>query len=88
MPLTTNSIMVFASYEIQDGGVVLRFTCANPGAGMANDWYILLTDAEIAGATNQAQLRTLVTDKLNRKFRAAGGISTRLDPFIGQSVTI
>ena len=80
--------MVFADYEIQDGGVTLHFTCANPGPGMVNDWYILLTDAEIAGAANQAQLRTLVVNKLERKFRAAGGIATKLDPFIGQSVTI
>mgnify|MGYP001612894606 FL=1 len=81
-------ILIFTSYAVQDAGVQLHFVSPDPGAGMPSDWYVLVGDAELAGATNNAQLRQLVLDKLNRKLRAAGGIATRLDPFIGQSVVI
>ena len=78
----------FTSYAVQDDGIQLHFVSPDPGAGMPSDWYVLVTDAEVTAATTQAQLRQLVLGKLNRKFRAAGGIATRLDPFIGQSVVI
>lgn len=80
--------LTFTSYEVHDTGILLHFVSPDPGAGMPSDWFVGLTDAELAGASNQAQLRQLVLDKLNRKFRAASGIAARLDPFIGQSVVI
>ena len=78
----------FEEYEVLDGGITLHFVVPDPGAGRPNDYYVLVTDAELAGASNTAQLRTLVQTKLERKFRAAGGIAARLDPFLGQSLTV
>ena len=87
MALAANAVMTFQDYAVEDGGVRLHFVCSNQGAGERSDYYALLTDAEIAGVTTQAQLRTLVTNKLNRALRASG-FTTRLDPFIGQTITI
>ena len=78
----------FTSYEVLDTGVQLHFISPDPGAGQPTDWYVVVTDAELVGATTTILLRQLVLDKLNRKFRAANGIATRLDPFIGQSLII
>lgn len=87
MSLATNATMIFSAYAVEDGGIRLRFVCSNPGGGEPSDYDCVLTDAEIAGVNTQAQLRTLVTTKLGRKLRATG-FTAKLDPFIGQSVTI
>lgn len=79
--------MIFTHYEITDSGVTLTFTSPDPGPGRPSDYSVALTDAELASVGTNAQLRTLVTTKLQRKLQATG-IATRLDPFIGQSITI
>lgn len=80
-------ILRFEGYEVTDGGITLHFVAPIPPLRGASDYFILLTDAELAGVSTQAQLRTLVMNKLNRKIRATG-IATKLDPFIGQTLTV
>lgn len=94
MPLSANAVLTFAifpewerAYRVEDGGIHMHFVCANPGAGQVSDYFIFLTDADLAGAANQNQLLTLVTTKLNRALRATG-IASKLDQFVGQSITI
>lgn len=87
MALATNATMTFRDYEVQDTQIVMHFTCPAPGAGNVSDYYIALTDTELAGVSTQGQLATLVTTKLNRKLRSTG-IATKLDAFIGQSLTV
>ena len=94
MPLQTNAVMTFVGYEMDKcqgllaaPGLYLHFVCANPGPGEVSDYYVIVTDAELAGISTQAALRTLVITKLQRAYRASG-IASKLDQFIGQSVTI
>lgn len=77
----------FTAYDVQDGGIELRFVALDPGAGNPSDYYIQLTDTDLSAITTQLQLKTLVQTKLNRKIRAAG-IAVKLDPFIGQSLAV
>lgn len=79
--------LTFIRYTVADTGIQLAFNADYPGPGRENEIVITLTDAELAGISTQVQLRALVTNKLNRKIRASG-IATKLDPFIGQSLTI
>lgn len=79
--------LTFIRYSVNDTGIALVFNADYPGPGKENEIVIMVTDAELAGVSTQPQLRTLVTTKLNRKLRAVG-LSTKLDPFIGQSLTI
>lgn len=79
--------MLFVGYQVTDDGVVLHFTWTNRNTPGTTEFYVLLTDGELSAITTQAQLRTLVMNKLNRKLRATG-IATKLDPFIGQTITI
>lgn len=87
MSLATDAIMTFSAYDVEDGGIRLRFVCSNPGGGEPSDYDVFVTDAELAGTANLAQLKTLVTTKLNRRYRAVG-LATKLDPLIGQTITI
>jgi len=87
MPLNVNAVLVFTSYVVIDAGIEMAFICSNPGPGEVSEYTILMTDAELATVTTQAQLRTLVTTKLNRRYRATG-IASKLDQFILQSITI
>lgn len=80
-------ILTFTRYKVTDAGITMAFNANDPGPRADNEIVILLTDAELAGVTTQAQLRTLVMNKLNRKIRATG-IATKLDPFIGQTLTV
>lgn len=83
--------MTFTSYEVQDTGVNFRFSVPDPDATITgvpqSDWYVFMTDAEINATATVAALRTAVTAKLTRKFRKQG-ISTRLDPLIGSTITV
>lgn len=79
--------LTFRSYEVQDDGIDMVFTNFDPGPGLPNDYAIRLTDAELAGVTTLAQLRTLVTNKLKRKLQAEG-IGAKLNPLIGGVITI
>lgn len=79
--------LTFLRYKVSDAGVEMEFVNPFPGAGLPTNYTILLTDAELSSVTNLAQLRTLVVAKLQRKIQAAG-IASKLDPLIGQSVTI
>lgn len=79
--------LTFTDYTVLDDGIQFHFASPDPGAGQPSDYYVQATDAELAAVTTQAQLRTLVTNKLQRKLRATG-IATKLDPFIGQSLVI
>lgn len=94
MPLQSNATMTFTvfpewgkAYQVEDGGIRLHFLCPNPGPGQVSDYFIFLTDADLAGVNNQSQLATLVTTKLNRALRAAG-IASKLDQFVGQSLVV
>jgi hypothetical protein len=87
MPLSANATLTFTRYNVTDAGIDLWFTCDNPGGGMPSDYQVGLTDAELAGVSTVAQLKTLVTNKLSRRYRATG-ISTKLDALLGQSVVI
>ena len=87
MSLATNAIMTFSAYDAEDGGIRLRFVCSNPGGGEPSDYDVFITDDELAGTANLAALKTLVTTKLNRRYRAVG-LATKLDPLIGQTITI
>lgn len=87
MPLATNATMTFTDYETGDEGITLHFVSPNPGPGQVSDYFILLTDADLATITTQLQLKNLVETKLKRKLRA-NGIAAKLDPFIGQSLII
>lgn len=81
------ALLTFQSYEVEDTGVAMTFVNFTPGAGLPTDYTIRVTDAELAAVTTAVQLRNLVTTKLQRKLQAAG-IASKLDTFIGQSVTI
>ena len=83
MAVQANATFTFTAYEVGDGGIWLFFVCTNPGPGLANDYNIFLTDAELAAVTTQPQLATLIRTELERKIRATG-IASKLDPFIGQ----
>jgi hypothetical protein len=87
MPLQANAIMTFVGYRIEGTGLTMQFVCSNPGGGEPSDYDVFLTDAEVTGTANLAALKTLVTTKLNRKYRATG-LATKLDPLIGQTITI
>ena len=87
MTLKTNATMVFMDYQVQDTGVQLHFVCPDPGGGEASDYYIFVTDSEIAGITNLSTAKTLITTKLGRRLRATG-LATKLDLLIGQSMVV
>lgn len=87
MPVQANATFTFTAYEVTDAGIRMDFVCPNPGAGEANDYAILVTDAELATVTTLPQFTTLVTSKLQRKIRATN-IATKLDPRLGQSLII
>ena len=79
--------LTFLSYEVEDTGIEMEFLNPTPGPGKATNYTIFVTDAELSGVSTPAQLRTLVVAKLQRKIQASG-IASKLDTFIGQSVTI
>lgn len=79
--------LTFQSYEVVDTGVEMSFVNFTPGAGLPTDYTIIVTDSELSGVNTLAALRTLVTAKLQRKIQAAG-IASKLEPLIGQTVTI
>ena len=85
--LKTNAILTFTAYKVQDAGITLSFVCGDPGGSEPSDWDVLITDVEFTAALTQQDLLTLVTNKLKRKFRAIG-VAGKLDPFIGQRITI
>ena len=87
MALRTNAVMAFVGYEVVDDGIAFRFVCGDPGGGEPSDYYVFMTDAELAAVTTAAQLRTALTTKLGRKLRATG-IASKLDSFIGSTITI
>ena len=87
MALRTNATLTFMDYNVDDVGIHMHFVSPDPGAGQPSDYFILLTDAALAGVTTNANLRNLVETKLKRAFRAQG-IATKLDPFLGQSLVI
>ena len=78
---------IFRRWQPEDGGYRLTFSCAAPGPGLPTDYEILLTDTDLATVTTALQLRTLAQTALERKVRAAT-IAAKLDPFIGQTVTV
>ena len=87
MALKSNAKLIFDSYEVVDAGIYLTFLAPDPGPSQPSYWVILLTDADLTTAITQSDLSTLVRNRLQRKFRAAG-IAAKLDSFIGQSITI
>lgn len=87
MALKANAVLTFVDYVIEDGGARCHFLCADPGPGQPSDYYVLFTDAEIAGITSLATASTLAQTKLSRYLRASG-ISTKLDQLVGRSLTV
>ena len=89
MALAVNAVMTFMDYQLLDNplGIEFHFVCSNPGPGQPSDYTVIVTDAEWAAATNNTQRRTLVTNKLQRKYRAAG-LATALDGLIGSTFTV
>lgn len=87
MAINPNVVMTFAGYYVEDAGIRFHFVATNPGPGLESDYYVFCTDSELAAVSNQGQLQTLLTTKLNRSIRRTG-IASKLDPFIGQSITV
>ena len=87
MPVQANATFTFTAYEVRDDGIRMDFVCLNPGPGQANDYSIVITDAELAAVSTVPQFTTLVTNKLQRKIRASG-IAAKLDPRIGAALVI
>ena len=77
---------IFIGYTVTDAGIEMEFQIVVPRPGPTN-FRILITDAELAAITTQNQLRTAVGTKLRRKLQGEG-IASKLDGFIGQSITI
>jgi hypothetical protein len=78
---------IFLRYEVEDSGVLLEFLNQNPSPGSQTNYTIRITDTELAAVTTQVQLRGAIQSKLKRKLQAEG-VSSKLDPFIGATVTI
>lgn len=78
-----NTQFRFDHYQVEDSGISMAFIAAN----FSDVITIFLSDAELASVSTQPQLATLVTNKLQRKVRATG-VASKLDQFIGQSITV
>ena len=78
--------MTFVGYEVDDSGVIFNFVAVGDGIG-ASDYFVRLTDAELAAISTPAQLRDTLLVKLRRKVNREG-IASKLDSFIGQVLTI
>jgi hypothetical protein len=76
----------FMRYDVEDTAVVMEFSGENRG-GEPTIYTIRFTDTELSTVTTQLMLRNAVQAKLRRKLQAEG-IASKLDVFIGQSVTI
>lgn len=87
MTVKPNASFTFSAYTVTHQGIELHFDCVDPGPGLESRYAILVTDGELASVTTQVQLRNLVVQKLQRAIRATG-IASKLDQFLGQSVTI
>lgn len=77
----------FLRYEVEDTGILMEFLNSAPPPEGASIYAIRFTDAELSAVTTQLQLRNAVLGKLRRKLQAEG-IASKLDGFIGQTVTI
>lgn len=87
--LAPNADFKFVDYEVKDDEIIVHFVCSNPGAAMPSDYYINLTDEEVANLTDVvdqasmdalvAQFETLSIEKLQRKYRAEN-IAHKLEP--------
>ena len=77
----------FMSYSVQDESIRLDFNWDDATPGSVTEISVRLTDTELASITTQLQLRNAVISKLQRKVQATG-VASKLDPFIGQSLTI
>ena|SRR6266496_4072403 len=56
-------------YAILDGGIVrVHFVSQAPFPYAQSDYYVDVTDAEVADTVPQVQITTLLTDRLNRKY--------------------
>jgi hypothetical protein len=87
MSINPTATLQFTDYEVTDDGIRLHFVSPDPGAGNNSDYYVTLTDVELAGAQTQAALIALVQGRVNRKLNAAG-IAAKLALFVGQSLVL
>ena len=87
MSLKANASMTFVGYGVGNDGITLNFVCAQPGAGEPTDYLVFFTDTELTAISTQPQLAAAVRAKLERKYRLTN-IASKLDAFIGQSLTI
>jgi hypothetical protein len=87
MAIKPDAVMIFTSYTVEDAGIRFHFVCADPGPGLESDYFVFCTDAEVQACTTQPQLKALLTEKLDRAIRY-GDFGAKLDPLLGQSITI
>lgn len=78
---------IFTGYDVTDSGIEFDFHRTDPPPGGDTELALLVADAELSAVTTASQLRALVAAKLQRRVQASG-IAAKLDPFIGQQVTI
>ena len=81
------SALTFLSYEVEDTGIAMKFLDPVPTENKASHYVIRLSFAELDAISTQLQLRNAVIARLQRKVQAVG-YASKLDVFIGQSVTI
>ena len=87
MPLQPDADMVLTDYSVDDAGIHLHFVCSNPGPGEPSDYFALLTDGELAGATTVENIINALTTKLKRTYRLQS-IAPKLDGLIGTVIRI
>jgi hypothetical protein len=87
MALKPNAQLVFTAYEVRYNGVLMHWVCYDPGPGEPSDYEVFVTDAEWVTITDLQSFNTLLSAKLKKLYRAEG-ISTRLDPLIGRTLTL
>ena len=76
----------FMRYDVEDTAIAMEFS-GSPRGGEPMIYTIRFTDAELSPLTTNVLLRNAVQAKLRRKLQAEG-IASKLDAFVGMSVTI
>jgi len=77
----------FVAYRVKDSTIDMLFDWADAPPGTCTDIVVVLTDAELAAVSSQANLVALARTKLKRKMKAEG-IANKLDAAIGQTIMI
>ncbi len=86
LPIKANTQFTLDRYAIEDTGVRFYFIAFDPGPGLESEYNVFIIDGDINN-TNANQMATLITTRLTRKIRATG-LTTKIDPIIGQKWTV